>query len=144
MTDAKTPPPRILVIEEESTLRTFLGRLFHRQGWDPTLHPSAAEAARQPLPKPAAIVLDLPCEDSDAISALDAVQRTWPGVPTLALIEAPARADAVGLRNYGAVAVVKPFEIGMMVETVRRLVDEGLRTGLNTPRPYRPPKPILW
>lgn len=144
MAEPKLPRPRIVTIEEESTLRTFLNRLFHQEGWEPAPFASAVEAARQPEPRPAAVVVDMPVEDADAISALDAIQQAWAGVPVLALLETAARADTIGLRKYGASAIVKPFEITMLIDLVRRLVDEGLRTGLHTPRPCRPPRPILW
>lgn len=144
MAEAITPRPRVLVIEEESTLRTFLGRLFQREGWEAALFASVDDALRQAEPRPAAVVVDMPVEDREAVCALEAIQRAWPGVPSLAMVETADRGEAIGLRKSGASAIVKPFEITVLVELVRRLVEEGLRTGLHTPRPYRPPRAILW
>jgi len=139
----KLPPDAILVVEGSATLQLFLRRVLGDSNFEPVCFGSVGEAVKAPPRRYSAILLDVMWLDPQAMEDLEEIQRMWGGVPLLVLVDTPERIQTLGLRHYGAVAIAKPFKNEQLVELVRRLADEGRQLGVNTPRPCKPPRPLL-
>ncbi|HLG43243.1 MAG TPA: hypothetical protein VI643_07745 [Planctomycetota bacterium] len=138
------PPDAILVIDSDATMRLFLRRVLEARGFDPVCFGSVGEAVKAPPRRYSAIVLDVMWLDAQATEDLEDIHKAWAGIPLLVLVDTPDRIKTLGLQQYGALAIAKPFKNEELTALVRRLADEGRQLGVNTPRPCKPPRPILW
>jgi CheY-like chemotaxis protein len=120
-------PPRVLVVDDEPSIRAFLGRVLTRAGYEPVLvagGAAALEVVRSDAP--AAIVCDHRMAAMSGTELLDAVVAVD---PRLARRFAFMSGDVLSpeLRDLatrrGVRLVAKPFDIATVIETVRALLD---------------------
>lgn len=113
--------PVILVVDDDAPILLLMRNLLREFGFDPVTAASgeqALEAARQ---RPPALVLldrNMPGMSGDEVIHSMRSDRALSAVPVLMLTGEPMAADEI--RRLGATgAVIKPFDVSALVETIR-------------------------
>ena len=114
------PTPRILIVEDETEIRRFVGLALEREGFDAyqadTLQRGLIEAATR---RPDMVVLDLGLPDGDGVELIRQL-RGWSNVPVLVLSARTDEADKVQALDAGADDyLIKPFGVGELLARVR-------------------------
>jgi two-component system KDP operon response regulator KdpE len=118
-----TPPPRVLVIDDEPQIRKFVDISLRSQGYATLL----AETGQQGLSLLASkgadiVVLDLGLPDLDGREVLQEL-RQWSRVPVIVLTVRSGEEEKVALLDAGANDyVTKPFGIGELLARLRALL----------------------
>ncbi len=118
------PRPRILVVDDDAPILLLMRSLLREFGFDPVAAnsgPKALEEAR--LQKPDLILLDrhMPGMSGDEVLRELRNEEPLASVPVLILSGEPMEPDEI--RTLGATgAVLKPFDVSKLVETIREHV----------------------
>jgi two-component system KDP operon response regulator KdpE len=134
MTEATTPPARILVVDDEPQIRKLLDISLRSQGFAVAL----AESGRAGLAALAAqgadvVILDLGLPDLDGHEVL-AELRTWSQVPVLVLSVRASEQEKVRALDAGANDyVVKPFGVQELMARLRALLRDHHAGGATPP-----------
>jgi CheY-like chemotaxis protein len=122
--------PRILLIDDDETLRSALRRSLERAGYD-TLEAADGRAALKLLTgdQVDVIITDLVMPEMEGIELIVSLRKSHPTVPVIA-ISGGGRTNSPQYlkiaRGVGAARVLaKPFENEQLLEAVRELVDES-------------------
>lgn len=116
--------PRILVIDDESSIRRFLRISLASQGYDMIEAADAAAGLDQlQRAQPDLVVLDLGLPGADGRSVLDAIRRQSATLPVIILsvrADEGGKVDALdaGANDY----VTKPFGLPELLARIRRLL----------------------
>ena len=120
------PQERILVVDDEETVRSVVGALLERSGYSATLTESAEEAiARlQQDPDYDLVLSDIMMPGTDGLSLLDHICADHPGLPVVMLsaindIHVVTNAFRRGAIDY----LLKPFESAELESIVMRGVE---------------------
>jgi len=112
---------RILLVEDEPTVRALAGRILRRAGNDVTSAGSPAEAlALPPEARPDLLVTDVLLPEMDGIELFRRLNARWPGLRVLLMSGFPegnARIEEAIAR--GQHFLQKPFGPGELLEKVR-------------------------
>jgi DNA-binding response OmpR family regulator len=114
----------LLVVEDNDTLRSSLGKGLREDGFQVCLATSLADARRQiTRPDLEAVVLDLGLPDGDGMDLLTELRDAGAALPVLVLTARDAvraRVDALahGADDY----LVKPFQYDELVARIRALI----------------------
>jgi len=116
---------KILVIDDEQSIRNLLDTLLSRKGYDVVL----AESGRQGLElfrreRPDVIVLDLKMPEMDGLTVLRQIKNLDPGKPVIILTgagtaEAEKQVRALGVTEY----VEKEFSLHLLGDSLKRLLN---------------------
>jgi two-component system, OmpR family, KDP operon response regulator KdpE len=120
---ASTPPPRVLVIDDEPQIRRFLDISLRAQGYRVELAESG-QAGLDALVLHGAdlLILDLGLPDRDGHSVLQDL-RQWSQVPVIVLTVRAGEAEKVAALDAGANDyVTKPFGVQELMARVRALL----------------------
>jgi FixJ family two-component response regulator len=121
--------PRVLVVDDESSMRAALRRLFSGAGFRVELYESGTallEAAE--LQQPGCILLDVQMPDMDGLSVQRALLERQVELPMLFLTGSSAIRHAVEAMRSGAVDFVeKPFDNDDLLRRVERAYGEYQR-----------------
>src|ERR1700693_4497209 len=123
------PMERILVIEDDGTLRKILRRLFSSEGYEVDAVPDAM-AGLEMLRKraPAAVILDLLRPGSSGCDLCKKIADLIPGLPLVILSASSDVADKVLLLEMGADDYVTiPFSPRELVARLRALIRRASR-----------------
>lgn len=122
MSDDVPSRPRILVVDDELSLRMVLGRGLTRYGFDVFLEKSAADALAQLAARGGfeAVVTDISMPGMSGVDLAEEVVRCYPGTPVL-FVTASAAPDQL-LQNPLVRLLHKPVRIGDIVASVRELI----------------------
>ncbi len=118
-----TARPRILLVEDDFTLRAYLAELLIQEGYDVVCAADGAEAIgrlQREVAPPAAILLDIMLPRMGGVSFRQMQLRTAElrDVPTVAMT---ATRDAKGLNNLGFEAVLpKPLDLDRLVDMLAK------------------------
>src|SRR5699024_9192294 len=130
LTRADGAPPRILVVDDESTLAALLAMAFSCQSWEPRIAGTvqdALAAAREAHFDEA--VLDIMLPDGDGVDLMARLRRRDDDLPVLFRTAKDAIDDRVtGLRAGGDDYVTKPFNLDEVVARVEALLRRTLGT----------------
>jgi DNA-binding NtrC family response regulator len=117
------PAQRILIVDDESSLRTALFRIFERQGFQVITASTQKEAeslANSEQTIDLAIV-DLRLPDGDGIELMRALRRFHPSIQTIILTGHGSIETAVRATQYGAFHfITKPFNIDELLNIAGR------------------------
>jgi DNA-binding NtrC family response regulator len=116
---------RILVVDDESSIRSALGKMLTIAGYEVILAADGAEATRLWRERgPHLVILDLFMPEKDGIETIVELLAYSPGIPIIAMSGGGAsnRVDLLqDARLLGAVATIeKPFEKQDLMELVAR------------------------
>lgn len=125
---------RVLVIEDESGIRDFLGRGLEAQGFTVASAGDGAEGERLALSESFdAVVLDLMLPSRSGTEILDSLHRAKPEVPVIVLTARGEVEDRVAGLEAGAVDyLVKPFSLAELVARLRAQLRVFARASTST------------
>jgi two-component system, OmpR family, response regulator RegX3 len=121
--------PRILIVEDEQSISEPLSAHLAREGFDPSVAPTA-QAARDSFrtQTPDLVLLDVMLPDGDGRDLCREL-RTTSDVPVVMLTARGEDVDKiVGLEIGADDYVVKPFSAGELVARIRAILRRGSRT----------------
>lgn len=111
----------ILIVEDESIIRSALKRLLERNKYKVTEAESVTEASQNDLDSFDLIISDLRLPGAPGTDLITAAQNT----PVLIMTSYASMRSAVDAMKMGAVDyIAKPFDHEEMIRTVRRVIDE--------------------
>ena len=115
---------RVLVVDDEESVRSFLGPLLEREGFTATLIDSGTAAVASVLDsRPDLVLLDVNLPDLSGLEVCRAIRRQPDYVPVILLTGLDSREDE--LAGFAALAdeyVTKPFLPEALVARVRALL----------------------
>ena len=117
-------PARILVVDDESTLRGVIARGLSREGFDPVEAADGAEALeRYHALRPPVAVVDVGLPGPDGLSLLAAIKRLDPGACVL-LMSGRDDEELIlrALRGGASGFLRKPFTIADLAREIRRVL----------------------
>jgi len=125
-----TPKPKVLLIEDEKTIRRFVRAAVEEEGCAvaeaETMASGLIEAGVQ---KPDLLILDLGLPDGNGIDLIRDL-RGWSEVPVLILSARSQENDKIDALDAGADDyLTKPFSVGELRARVRALLRRRLRSG---------------
>jgi DNA-binding response OmpR family regulator len=124
--------PRVLLVEDEPSISEPVSRVLGREGFDPTVAATAADALRlAQLIEPDLVLLDLMLPDGDGRDVCTQLRRSS-DVPIIMLTARASETDrVVGLELGADDYVVKPFSglelVARMRAVLRRQRSDGVR-----------------
>lgn len=115
-----TPPPRLLVVEDEPPMQAFLKSLAEGSGFELHLAATVGEATRMAaMHTPDVILLDLELPDGHGLEVVDRV-RAWSQVPIIVVSARGRDDDKVRALDAGADDyLTKPFSAQELLARVR-------------------------
>jgi len=127
-----TPPARVLVVDDESTIRVALRRFFTRLGWIVDEAPSGEAALEKLLSATDAqpyrlIICDLRMPGLNGIDVHDRLAASRPAILERVIFstgDLVSEEVADFIDTTRCLVLQKPFELSALLETVQRL-DEG-------------------
>lgn len=112
----------ILIVEDESIIRSALRRLLERNNFKVTEAESVTEASQNDLNSFDLIISDLRLPGAPGTDLIGAAKAT----PVLIMTSYASMRSAVDAMKMGAIDyVAKPFDHEEMIRTVRRVIDQG-------------------
>ncbi len=120
------PPPRILIVDDDPSIRRSLTHLLNAAGYEAIQAANGAEAVRtwRELNGGDLVILDMFMPEKDGIETIIELRVHSPGLPVIAMSGGGAnkRVDVLGdAKLLGAVATIeKPFSARPMLALVAR------------------------
>lgn len=124
MTTIPTPNSYIAIVDDDSAIRTALGRALRMENYDVELFENGVSALKSvQLRAPDAIVLDLQLPDIDGLEVCRRIRRAGDVTPILMLTARDAVNDRVEGLDVGADDyLVKPFDLAELLARLRALL----------------------
>lgn len=118
-------PARILVVDDESPIRSMIGATLERQGYDVQSASSAREAMDIIEQNTFdLLLLDIVMQDGNGIALLDRIRAQQPHLPVVMVSAVHDIAVAIDAMRRGAYDyLLKPFERDHLVATVLRALE---------------------
>ncbi len=115
--------PRVLLVDDEPTVRAALGELVQSRGWDPLVARSGAEALEL-VDRADAVVTDFSMPEMDGLELLRAVRERDESLPVILLTARGSERLAVRAIRAGAYEYVpKPFDVDEMLLAIGRALE---------------------
>ena len=129
-----TPPPVILVIEDEPPIRRFLRTSLGAQGYELIEAGTVKEGLHQASSRnPDVVVVDLGLPDGDGVEVIKHL-REWSDVPIIVLSARGADADKVRGLDAGADDyLTKPFSMSEFMARLRAALRRRSRSATGAP-----------
>lgn len=124
MTTAPTPNSYVAIVDDDSSIRSALGRALRMENYDVELFEDGTSALKAiQLRAPDAIVLDLQLPDIDGLEVCRRIRRSGDTTPILMLTARNAVNDRVEGLDVGADDyLVKPFDLAELLARLRALL----------------------
>jgi putative nucleotidyltransferase with HDIG domain len=118
-------PARILVVDDESPVRSMIGATLQRQGYDVHQAVSGSQAIEVLSQGPYDLVLtDIVMQDGNGITLLERIHAEQPQLPVVMVSAIHDISVAIDSMRRGAYDyLLKPFEREHLVATVQRALD---------------------
>ncbi len=120
---------KILVVDEESLVRSLVSNALRKAGYVVDVAetvPRAMESLRGHTPD--LIICDILLPTLEGMQLLQWIIAKHPGTPFLMLSAAHDAQTAIEAMRHGATDVLlKPFEVGTLLESVRRSLEHGMQ-----------------
>lgn len=124
MTTAPSPSSYIAIVDDDTAIRTSLGRALRMENYDVELFEDGLSALKAiQLRAPEAIILDLQLPDIDGLEVCRRIRRSGDATPILMLTARDAVNDRVEGLDVGADDyLVKPFDLAELLARLRALL----------------------
>ncbi len=110
------PPKRILVADDEETIRRLLGYNLRKFGFEPLLAANGREAIELAQGDLACALVDLKMPEVDGMGVLSHFKQHLPDVPVVVMSAVGQVKDAVAAMKAGALEyVTKPFDLDEVI-----------------------------
>ena len=118
--------PRILIVDDESSLRETLGIIFTKEGFEARLAQNFTEGLADALrSSPDVILCDIKMPDGNGLDLLRKVKAEHAHIPVIMITAHTSTEDAVEAMKVGAVDYIKkPFNNDELILIVRRALGE--------------------
>lgn len=124
--DTKEPKPRVLLVEDEASLRSTLKLNFELDGYDVTVAATGPDALeRMRGARFDAVVMDVMLPEMDGFTVVETVRLDGNATPVLFLTARTAAADRVRGLKAGDDHLGKPFDLEELRLRVAKLVQRG-------------------
>lgn len=137
---------RILIVDDESSLRKVLGDLLRLRGYspDPVATGAEAVAAAKEKQHDAAIVdLGLGEEEMTGLDVIQEIKRCSPRTECIVLTGMPSEESAAQATSLGAYAYLrKPFDVAELLQTIAKALEKAKGAGDGT-KPAQPSGPSV-
>ncbi|SDO02272.1 two-component system, OmpR family, response regulator [Klenkia soli] len=122
-------PLRVLVVDDEPSIRELLGLALRYEGWDVATAADGADAVRTAREtRPDAVLLDMMMPGMDGLEVLRHLRADLPHIPVIFLTAKDAVEDRIaGLTAGGDDYVTKPFVLEEVAARLHGLVRRTLR-----------------
>jgi two-component system response regulator RegX3 len=139
MAGAAPGGPRILLVEDESSIADPFAKILRREGFDAVVARTAAEALeRARAVEPDLVLLDLALPDGDGRDVCRTLRATS-GVPVIMVTARGTETDKiVGLELGADDYVVKPFSAAEVIARIRAVLRRAAAGALAAGRPAEP------
>lgn len=129
--DQGTAQRRILVLEDDESLRLVISRALTRAGFDVRATASPSSAIDRMARRDAdLLVADVLLGDENFLDRLEELQHARPDAPVLVISAQTTAATAIQAVRGGAFEYLpKPFDLDDLVDAVSRALDIGTATG---------------
>ena len=113
--------PRILVVDDEESIRKVLTTILEEEGYDVDTAETGKEAVRKTnLNFYNLALLDIRLPDIEGTQLLTAIKETTPKMVKIMVTGYPSLKNAMQAVNKGADAyVLKPFDVGKVLDTIK-------------------------
>ena len=120
--------PRLLIVDDEKSLRDMLGLLFHKQGFEVMTAANYTEGVAAAVrSSPDVILCDIKMPDGNGLDLLSKVRSEGLPTPVIMITAHTSTEDAVQAMKRGAIDYIsKPFNNEELVLVVRRALGEKL------------------
>jgi len=124
-----TPPTRLLIVDDEATIRHFLKRLLERDGYDVLSASSATEALTLlESHKVHLLLTDIRMDRMNGVALLEQVQQLYPEMAVILLTGYATVETAIAALRHGAANyLLKPIKNDELLEAVARGLREQQR-----------------
>ena len=131
--------PSILVVEDDSALRTYLQELLEHAGYSVMVAKNGVQAiAALHHEIPDVIVLDLGMDEMDGAATLKEIRHQWDQIPIIIFTGYPDSYLMSRALEYSPFTMlVKPCESTRFLETVRNVARPPMRTNSTSPHPVK-------
>ena len=122
----QSPPPTVLVVEDEATLRELIAESLESQGFA-VAQAADAKDAMERLAGFAydALVVDLRLPDADGMDVLDAALARYPEIRSVVMTGFGGVEEAVKAIKRGAIDfLIKPFQLGQLAHVLHAGITE--------------------
>jgi two-component system, NtrC family, response regulator PilR len=118
--------PRILIVDDEKSLRDMLGLLFHKQGFEVLTAANYTEGSAAAIrSNPDVILCDIKMPDGNGLDLLSRVRDENLPTPVIMITAHTSTEDAIQAMKRGAVDYIsKPFNNDELLLIVRRALGE--------------------
>jgi DNA-binding NtrC family response regulator len=118
--------PRILIVDDEASLRETLGIIFTKEGFEARLAQNFTEGLADALrSSPDVILCDIKMPDGNGLDLLRRVKAEHSQIPVIMITAHTSTEDAVEAMKVGAVDYIKkPFNNDELILIVRRALGE--------------------
>ena len=118
--------PRILIVDDEKSLRDMLGLLFHKQGFEVLTAANYTEGVAAAIrSNPDVILCDIKMPDGNGLDLLSKVRDEKLPTPVIMITAHTSTEDAIQAMKRGAVDYIsKPFNNDELLLVVRRALGE--------------------
>jgi two-component system response regulator AtoC len=115
--------PRVLLVDDEPSVRVALQELVEGRGWEPLVAPSGARALDL-LDRADAVVTDFSMPEMDGMDLLRAIRERDPSLPVILLTARGSERLAVRAIRAGAYEYVpKPFDVDELALALERALE---------------------
>ncbi len=127
--------PRILIVDDELSMRDFLKILFEKEGYEVTVAPDAITALGLSDNEQFDIVItDIRMPGMNGLDLLSELKHRFPDLPVVMLTAFASPDDAVQSMKRGAFDyITKPFHVDEIKNVIRAAVKQKSTAGKNTP-----------
>jgi DNA-binding NtrC family response regulator len=134
--EPRVHPPRVLVVDDESTIRIALRRFFTRMGWrveeaangESALAMLILDARQDEMPRYALVVSDLRMPGINGIELYERLKATQPEILRRLIFstgDIVSEEAATFVRSTDCVVLQKPFELAALRATIERVLAEA-------------------
>ena len=139
MTERETDRPRLLIVDDDKSLREFLEILLANEGYRVETADNGQAALAMLGERPISAVLsDVKMPGMDGVALLREIKANWPGVPVILITAFASLDSAVEAMREGAWDyITKPFQIEELREVIARALAAGQETSSARPSEER-------
>lgn len=128
---------RVLVVDDEATVRTGISRILERKGLPFSTAASSSEALEIMAENPATIVLlDIKMPGMDGIEVLRHIRNNYPHTAVIMITGHPTIQSAIECTKLGALDyLVKPFRVDELEALIQKAQEQAAPTTKSWPSP---------
>lgn len=121
----------VLIIDDEQSIREALAKALRAVGYETLLAANGNEGvAIFERHRPDLILLDLNMPVKNGWDTFEAITTQYPLTPVIIITGRPGQLELAAAARVGAL-MEKPLDVSVLMETVRRLIDEPLSERLS-------------